>query len=81
MDHAQLVDVLDARKDLRVHLAGFFFLQPTILNDVLEELAAAAVLHHQVQVVVIFDHLRKVVLKVVKSHSGLHHRVGLRCCV
>lgn len=53
---AQLVDVLDARDDLLVHLCGLLLLQVAILNDVLEQLAARTVLHDQVQVVIVFYH-------------------------
>ena len=53
----QLVDVLDAREDLRVHLAGLFLGQAPVLDDVLKKLAAGTVLHDEVEVVVVFDHL------------------------
>jgi len=55
--HAQLVNVFNATQNLRVHLAGFLLAQPPVFNDVLEELASRAVLHDQVEVVVIFNHL------------------------
>lgn len=40
MDDSQLMDVLDARDQLLVHLGCLLFLQPPILDDVLEQLAA-----------------------------------------
>ena len=64
MHHSKLVNVLDAREDLSVHLASFWLLEPTILDDVLEKFASGAVLHDQVQVVIVFDHLQTVTLRV-----------------
>ena len=57
MHDSQLVDVLDARQDLRIHLASFFLFESTVLDYVLEEFTPRAVLHDQVQVVIVFDHL------------------------
>ena len=57
MDDSKLVDVLDAREDLSVHLARFSLLKTSILDDVLEKLASRAVLHDQVQVFVVLNQL------------------------
>ena len=57
MDDSKLVDVLDAREDLCVHLARFSLLKTSILDDVLEKLASRAVLHDQVQVFVVLNQL------------------------
>lgn len=59
MHDAQLVDVLDSGEDLGVHLAGFGFLEPSILHDVLEKLPTRTILHDQVQVVIVFNHLAR----------------------
>ena len=58
VNDAKFVDVLNARQDLRVHLACFLLLKPPVFYDVLEQLATAAVLHDQIQVVVILNHLK-----------------------
>ena len=58
MHDAELVNVLDAGEDLGVHLAGLWLLQSPIFDDVLEKLAARTVLHDQVEVVIVFNHLR-----------------------
>ena len=57
MDNSELVNVLDTGENLGVHLAGFFFLEPSVLDDMLEKLAARAVLHDKVEIVVVLDHL------------------------
>lgn len=57
MDDSKLVDVLDAREDLSVHLARFSLLETSVLDDVLEKLASRAVLHDQVQVFVVLNQL------------------------
>lgn len=57
MDDSKLVDVLDAREDLSVHLARFSFLKTSVLDDVLEKFASRAVLHDQVQVFVVLNQL------------------------
>lgn len=57
MYDAQLMDVLDARQDLSVHLAALCFGQASVLDDVLEEFTARTVLHDQVEVVIVFNHL------------------------
>lgn len=46
VDDAELVDVLDAGKDLSVHLASLRLFQSAVLHDVLEELAARTILHY-----------------------------------
>jgi hypothetical protein len=56
VDNAQLVDVLDARYDLLVHLGCLLLFQPSIFDNVLEELSAGAILHDQVEVVIVLDH-------------------------
>lgn len=57
--NAQFVDVLDARDDLLVHFDCLFLLEATVFHDMLEELPTRAVLHDQVQVVVVLNHLVK----------------------
>lgn len=57
MDNAKFVDILNAREDLSVHLARLGLFQPSILDNVLEELAARTVFHDQVQVVIVFNHI------------------------
>lgn len=54
---AELVDVVDARDELLEVLAGLLFLQPLVLHDLVEELAAFHELHHQVQVLLGLDDL------------------------
>ena len=58
MNDAKFVNVFDTRQNLGVHLAGLLLLQSPILNDVLEEFTTRAVLHDQVQVVIVFNHLK-----------------------
>mmetsp|Transcript_27182 Transcript_27182/g.33812 ORF Transcript_27182/g.33812 Transcript_27182/m.33812 type:complete len:303 (+) Transcript_27182:888-1796(+) len=58
MDDAQLVNILNARQNLRVHLAGFGLLEAPVLDNVLEKLSTRAVLHYQVQVVIVLNHLQ-----------------------
>lgn len=57
VDNAELVDVFYAADDLLVHLGGFVLFQTPVLDDVLEQLATRAVLHDEVQVVVVLYHL------------------------
>ena len=61
MNDAKFVNVFDTRQNLGVHLAGLRLLQSPILNDVLEEFTTRAVLHDQVQVVIVFNHLKRAV--------------------
>ena len=51
------MDVLDATDYLLVHLGSFVLFEPSVLNDMLEEFAPRAVLHDEVEVVVVLDHL------------------------
>lgn len=51
------MDILHARYDLVEDLAGFFFLKAPVFDYVLEKLTSGAVLHYQVKVFVVFDHL------------------------
>ena len=51
------MNVLDSGQNLCVQLAGLLLFQSTILDDVLEELSPRAVLHDEVEIVVVFDHL------------------------
>lgn len=49
MADARLVDVLDATDKFKVELAGLFLGQSGVSHDVVEELAAVAVLHNHVE--------------------------------
>ena len=55
--HAALVDVLDARDELEVELAGLLLRQPSVPDDVVEQLTAAAVLHDHVELLFSFNNL------------------------
>ena len=57
VDDSQLVDILDARNYLLVHFAGFFFLEPSVLDDVLKQLTSRTVFHDQVEIIVVLNHL------------------------
>jgi hypothetical protein len=57
MDDVELVQVLNPRNDLLVELAGFFVGELGVLDDVVEELPAAGVLHDQVELLGGFNDL------------------------
>lgn len=57
VDDAQFVNVLYAGDDLLVHFGSFILLEPAVFDDVLEELSARTILHDQVQVIIVFNHL------------------------
>ena len=81
MDNAKFVDILNAGEDLSVHLARLGLFQPSILDNVLEELAARTVFHDQVQVVIVFNHLSNtggVTSQRMGQRKHLHHRVERR---
>ena len=59
MTHAALVDVLDARDELEVELAGLLLRQPSVPDDVVEQLTATAVLHDHVELLFSFNNLVK----------------------
>ena len=67
MNYSKFMNVLYARENLRVHFAGFDFLQSSILYDVLEKFSTTAVLHDQVQIVIVFNHLNDQKLTFFKS--------------
>ena len=50
------MNVFDAADDLLVHLGSLVLFEPPVLHDVLEELAARAILHDEVQVIVVLYH-------------------------
>ena len=51
-----LVDVLDARDELEVKLAGLLLREPRVSDDVVEQLAAIAVLHYHVELLFGFNY-------------------------
>mmetsp|Transcript_29514 Transcript_29514/g.44879 ORF Transcript_29514/g.44879 Transcript_29514/m.44879 type:complete len:236 (-) Transcript_29514:48-755(-) len=57
MADAALVDVLDARDQLEVELAGLFLAETGMADDVVEELASIAVLHYHVELFLGLDDL------------------------
>ena len=57
VDDPKFMDVLDAGEYLSVELASFFFLEFSVLHDVLEKLTAGAIFHDQIQIVIVFNHL------------------------
>lgn len=57
MYDAQFVDVFNTRNQLLIHLCSFFFFQPPVFYDVLEQLTTRAVLHDEVEVVLVLYHL------------------------
>lgn len=57
VDYVEVVHVLDAGDDLLVELAGLFLLQFGVLDDVVEELSTAGVLHDQVELLGRLDDL------------------------
>jgi len=59
MHDADLVDVLYARDDLLIVLAGLVLLETLRLPDLLEQLVPAAVLHDQEEVLVVLYDLTK----------------------
>ena len=58
MHDPQLVYILDAVDQLLVEAARVVFLDARICNDKVEQLAAARVLHHEVQLLGRLDDLR-----------------------
>ena len=50
------MNVFNTRDDLLVHFGCFFFLKSPILDDVLEELTTRAVLHDEIEVIVVLYH-------------------------
>ena len=57
MHDAKFVDILNAWDDLLVHFAGFLLFKSSILDNMLEQLTTRTILHDQVQVVVVLNHL------------------------
>lgn len=51
------MDVLDAADELEIELTGLFLRQSSVTHDVVEELAAVAVLHDHVQFFFCLDDL------------------------
>ena len=62
MADSNLVDVFDAADYLLREFARLLFLQPLPLNDVVEQLTAARVLHNQEQLATSLDNLLPVKL-------------------
>ena len=79
MHNAELMNVFYSRQNLGVHFAGFDFLQAPVLHDVLKKFAAAAVLHDEVQVVIIFNHLTQLghAKRNIPQTTAPHSGVGL----
>lgn len=57
MHNAKLVNILDSADDLLIHLGSLVLLKSPILHDVLKQLTARAILHDEVQVVMVLNHL------------------------
>lgn len=56
MHNTKLVNVLNSADDLLVHLGSLVLFESPVLDDVLEEFTAGAILHDEVQVVVVLNH-------------------------
>ena len=48
MNHSKFMNILNTREYLRIHFAGLDLLEPSILDDVLEQFATRAILHDEV---------------------------------
>jgi len=48
MNHSKFMNILNTREYLRIHFAGLDLLEPSILDDVLEQFATGAILHDEV---------------------------------
>ena len=56
MNNSQLMNVLNARNNLLVHLGRLIFLEPSVLYNMLEQFASRAIFHDQIEIIVIFYH-------------------------
>lgn len=57
MAHSALVDVLDTGDELEVEFAGLLLREPSMPDDVVEQLATTAILHDHVKLFFSFNYL------------------------